>query len=261
MNILEKRNINSDTYDYIKSLQFKNNHIDLLGSGGLASQEYTSDIDLFSLIESRETRQSVNKTIKNILQNTLKNENMYLIEIKIQYKDDTKEKFYNINDFKLDKPLIKVDFIKIDYVIFIDNIFKELSIIYSFNNVVDVKQIQKKLVDDIKELYKDGNYYKVVKRLFSLYKIEQKNIPLLVIMTKFFNSNIGKLYQRVSQLKAIKLLKEHHNDDVINKKVDITLSDLNVPKNISLDKIIKDEDIIINKAGKDFLKEYKLWKE
>lgn len=261
MNILEKRNISSNILDYIKSLQFKNNHIDLLGSGGLASQEYSSDIDLFSLIESKETRNSVNKEIKNILYNTTKNENMYLIEIKIQYKDDTKEKFYKINDFKLNKSLKEVDFIKIDYVIFISNIFKELSIIYSFNKLIDVKQIQNKLKEDIKELYKEGNYYKVVKRLFSLYKIEQKNIPLLVIMTKFFNSNIGKLYQQVSQLKAIKLLKQHHNTDDINNKIKVGLIDLQIDDNENLGSVINMMDTTINKAGKDFLKEYKLWKE
>ena len=45
MNIFEKRKINSQIYDIVKNLTFKNHKIKLAGSASLASQRYFSDCD------------------------------------------------------------------------------------------------------------------------------------------------------------------------------------------------------------------------
>ena len=87
MNILQKRIITTDIYDYIFPLKYKKNYISLLGTAGLQSQLYPSDLDLFCLIQSRENHKSVNYNIRKILYNTTLNDNMYFIESKNQFKN------------------------------------------------------------------------------------------------------------------------------------------------------------------------------
>lgn len=253
MNILQKRAITNEIYDYILPLKYKKNYISLLGTGGLQSQLYPSDLDLFSLIQSRENHKSLNYNIRKILYNTSLNPNMYFIEAKNQYKDGEKEKYFKIGDYKLTRPIDELDYIKLDFVIYIDYNFMELSIIYSFNLVEDMEYFIKQLLEDKKELYDNGMYYKALKRLFALYKLKNTNINKLVELSKLFNSDIGLLYRLNSRLKAIKLVLEHYDSLDVLKKVKVSLFDNKLPDNVDIDKVIKDNDIIINEAGKQFI--------
>ena len=254
MNILQKRIITTDIYDYILPLKYKKNYISLLGTGGLQSQLYPSDLDLFCLIQSKENNKSVNYNIRKILYNTTFNDNMYFIEAKNQFKNGEKEKFYKINDYKLSRPIPELDYIKLDFVIFYDYNFMELSIIYSFNLVDDMVYFIEELKADKKELYDNGMYYKALKRLFALYKLKNTNTEELVNLTKFFNSDVGLLYRTSSRLKAIKLILENYKDDFeVMKKVKISLRDMGYNDNIDIDDIIKENDKVINMRGKQYI--------
>lgn len=257
MNILQKRIITTDIYNYILPLKYKKNYISLLGTAGLQSQLYPSDLDLFCLIQSRENHKSVNYNIRKILYNTTLNDNMYFIESKNQFKNGEKEKFYKINDYKLSRPIPELDYIKLDFVIFYDYNFMELSIIYSFNLVNDMVYFIEELKADKKELYDNGMYYKALKRLFALYKLKNTNIEILVDLTKFFNSDIGLLYQQNSRLKAIKLMLEHYKDNFeVMKKVKISLRDMKLKDDVNIDDVIKENDKIINEVAQQYIKDY-----
>ena len=79
-----------------------------------------------------------------------------------------------------------------------------------------------------------------------------KNKLLAVMLTRFFNSSYGKLYN-INNLKAIQLIKEHHHNDNINKKIDINLKYLKLDINIDINKTIKDNETILNNASKKYL--------
>ena len=147
-------------------------------------------------------------------------------------------------------------YIKMDFIVRINNIFKELSIIYNLNTETPPSKVIQDLNTEIKDNIKDKNYYKALKRLFSLYKAEgqtKKQLPLSV----FFNSEVGRAYETVSNLKAINLLLHHHQGKEVKKKIRINLKDLHMAPSIRMiDPYIKAyTDIIQREAKQVWIKE------
>jgi hypothetical protein len=80
-----------------------------------------------------------------------------------------------------------------------------------------------------------------LKRQFNIYKAN-KDYPKLLLLTDYFNSDIGKQYQIKSNLEAIKKIHSIYKDTLTNRKIEINLKD------------IKDDVNVNNKNSK--LKEY-----
>ena len=77
----------------------------------------------------------------------------------------------------------------------------------------------------------------------------------MVRLTELFNSPIGALYQMNSQLKAVKLLLEHHSDDATRARAKFVLKELGVEPSANLAEIIKtNEDKIQNETIQFFKK-------
>jgi hypothetical protein len=77
----------------------------------------------------------------------------------------------------------------------------------------------------------------------------------MVRLTWLFNSPIGALYQKNSQLKAIKLLLEHHNDEMTRKRAQFVLKELGISEGLSsIDGIIKSNDDKIQQETIQFFK-------
>ena len=240
--LTEQRKLNNTVYDITKRLRFKNYKLNLAGSASLQSQQYFSDYDFNSII-SRTYRPV---TIYNEFVKILSNDYMYFIEFKIEYNDGSKVKIHDVS--KLRKAMCKdIKYVKTDYVLWNDYHFKELSIMYIFRST-------KYSVDDIKvdynELIKEGNYYKALKRLFSIYK-QDKNKKEAVKLTRFFNSS--KLYDVNSNLKAIQLMRKTYDTQDVNKKIVINLKYLKLDKDIDLDEVIKSNDKILNDGAQKYL--------
>ena len=175
---------------------------------------------------------------------------LYFIELKIEYKNGKKKKLYNTSELKTSM-FKNIDFVKIDYIIHYNNMFKELTIMYVFNYV---KQSKDDMIAQIQESYHelkdDGNYYKALKRLYSIFKIK-RNYKKLITLTKFFN-NTGEMYQIVSNLKTLKLLENHYNDIMTKKKVLINLKDINVTYN-DIDSTIAKFEKELNEQSKIYI--------
>jgi hypothetical protein len=139
-----------------------------------------------------------------------------------------------------------ISFIKIDYIVFLDFVFKEVSIMYIFKeNDMDTDDIIKKLTDDYSELINNGEKFKAMKRVFSVYKI-QKDYPNMKRLTSLFNSNLGKIYEINSNLKTILLLKTMYDDPLTMKRIEVNLKFLKIDPNDDLNKIIKENDKVLN---------------
>ena len=65
-------------------------------------------------------------------------------------------------------------------------------------------------------------------------------------LTSLFNSNLGKIYEINSNLKTILLLKTMYDDLLTMKRIDINLKFLKIDPNDDLNKIIKENDKVLN---------------
>ena len=136
--------------------------------------------------------------------------------------------------------------------------FLEFSIIYDFrdtkgqklNNVAyNTKDTLKK---DIKKYMAEGQYFKVLKRKFSLlrceyvYENKKNNKAKLIVLSKILNSNLGNLYQVKAIIDNLLFLIENFNNlnkDRINKSIDDIIDKLSF---VSLKKFVKKENDVID---------------
>jgi len=260
MDILERKFYLPELHNINKILQFKNNKIDVKGTSSYKSQKYFSDYDLFSSIKGNNKPEDIFKEVQNIFSKIKSDPNLYFIELKIQNKN-SKKKFFNMDftEKQFVKSIKDLDYIKIDLIARFGNIFIEVSIIYSFNKEeANSQEYINSLKDDIKELMKEGNYYKVLKRYFALYKTMGDSKKLLEL-TKYFNSDKGALYQKTSNLKALKLLLENYDDDNTIKKIIINLKDIKEePDYKIINKNIKKYEKIYNSDAKNIIQKFDL---
>ena len=146
-----------------------------------------------------------------------------------------------------------IKFIKNDYIVFFYFVFKDISIINNFHNIKeDTPTKLQRLKANYDELVKEGDMYKSLKRLFSIYKIK-KEYPKLKQLTQLFNSDIGKLYETNSNLKTIQLLKTMYHDIQTKKRIDINLKFLKIDPKENLEQLIKENDIYLNENAKKYM--------
>jgi hypothetical protein len=268
--LLEKQYPQKEIEKAYHILQFKNEPLELVGTAGLKRQLYPADYDFLSKIKFLKTKEMYNE-FKKILDNIQQQNNLYFIEFKFQNKDESKFKIYSIDDFTLKtfykhfKPS-KIDYCKIDLIINLENTndFKEVSVIYFIKKKNDEDITKEKYIlnleDDYKGLIKEKKYYKSLKRLFTIYKLNM-DYKKINILTKFFNSNIGKLYQLKNKLEAVLiLLDKFKDDDIIKKRVLMFLRN-NKIKKIDLEfipELVDDYNKIINEEGLKELKKLKI---
>lgn len=155
----------------------------LIGSGSITSITYNSDFDINEKV--------IVKNLKEHIDNLKKEKNIWIVSV-----HDTK-KYIQINTIcNINGILIDVN----------DTIF--------VNNQPSKREKETLLKKDIQDMIKKGNYFKAIKRLFSLLSLNQKkNIKQLDYIIQFLNSNIGLLSSIVNQLEIIKNFSKIANGD------------------------------------------------
>jgi hypothetical protein len=236
MDILEEKgnfDLEDDIKHIMKILKFKNNPIELKGSSNLKSQQYFSDYDLFTQIIYNYAPMEIYSEFKGILRDILDSNDIYFIELKIQQKNN-KFRWFPNDDFELKdflKKIKNVDFVKIDIVARINNEFIEISSIYNFKSKEPTeKEELGQLNKDIIELKKEKKYYKVLKRMFSEYKLSDDSTQMIEL-SKIFNGELGELYKKISNMEAIELIRKYYDDAKTNKKIEINLNDIGESEN------------------------------
>lgn len=258
MNILEKRVHNDDVLNLISNLRFAKKPIELVGSASLRNQRYFSDYDFFSIIGKSSPKKTFDE-VQKILHKISLNPNYYPVEFKIQLNNG--EKIKKFNPIQLDFDTLKkvyndIDFLKLDLVLYTDFHFVEVSIIFKMNtlNTLTLEEYKKEIVKDIISLKKDKNYYKMLKRFFNLFKADNMK-DKLIELTKFFNSESGKLYQYKSNIEAIKLVKEHYkHDKTVDQKIKVNLSKI---RPLEL-KDYGELNAAVNEKALEFIKEHNI---
>lgn len=231
--IKQKGDYNDDVKKLMDIFKFDKINLELKGSSALKIIDYYADYDFFTEIKYNYSVSDIYNEFARILKNILQNKDTYFIEFKIQDLKDKKEKWYPNDKFTF-KEFQKefndnVDFCKIDIVYFSDDkIFIESSCIYKFSNEkMNKDDYLKQVNDDIKTLKKENNYYKILKRSFLKFKInnDQNKMNQLI---NVFNSDLGKIYKDINNIDAIELIKENGYDKeaLTKKRIEVNLDEI-----------------------------------
>ena len=216
MDITQQRQIEQDVLPFVDAVQWDEaTPIQLLGTGSQQAQKYPSDIDLFSAIKHTKVDDmaGIYNHMDTIFENCDALGDMYFIEFKLQNVDGSKQKWFEtstISEQDLEKAVPAggtIDFVKVDYVIFIRdrNLFTELSSIYSFSPMPPIRVLIEKIRGDFNMYYNDGNYYKSLKRMYSIYKLQDKKEKLVELST-LFNSETGYKYSITAMTRLLSTL-------------------------------------------------------
>jgi hypothetical protein len=195
----------------------------LKGSASLQSIKYPADYDFFT------TLKKFNLDFFIELIRRINNDNfLCLIELKFQVIEEEggtpfKYRVYKEDDLKEIDPSLNYDFVKIDLVDMYDNNFEEISCIYKIKKD-DLSSAErtyvKQIMDDISELKRDKSYYKILKRLFAISKLK-KDRKTSLVLTKFFNSDIGLLNKKISMIDAVNLALDKCDSPLVKKRAKI----------------------------------------
>lgn len=85
--------------------------------------------------------------------------------------------------------------------------------------------------------------------------MDKKNKQLekkVVMLSKFFNSEFGKLYVIYNNLEAIKLMIENYDDIDAKKRIELNLKDIGV-KQVNLEKTKRELSKLFNEEAKKYL--------
>ena len=272
MDIAEtKQGIDEEIRKFVNVLKLDNSPVVQLGTSSFKTQQYFSDYDLLSPITNRKlSAEKICAELRRILKSITEMDDIWFVELKIQNKDGSKEKFFPaditpLNCDKVDKAIKTIDYIKIDAVIFIRATSKltELSIIYAFQDVPPDEVLIQTISEDYKHYKSIGNIYKSLKRLFSVYRLEGDK-ENMIKLSSLFNSEAGKLYSLSSNLKAVKLILENDvSGKNLGEKVRVNLQDVSntigrpLRTENEIDKAIKALDSDINKRAKSWVAQNK----
>nr|WPF46523.1 MAG: hypothetical protein [Lake Baikal virophage 4] len=266
MDITQKRQVSEDQRIFVNAVKWdEGTPIELLGTGSQQAQLYPSDIDLFSSVKNVSVKDPAEmyRHLQSVFRRAQDAGDMFFIELKLQNVDGSKQKWFetDFDEGEFVAAANQVDFLKIDYVIFIRgiNLFTELSSIYSFSPMPAVRTLTKKIGHDFAFYYKEGKVYKSLKRMYSIYKLQGKKAKL-VQLSKLFNSGTGFKYSLSSNLKAIELLLEHYDDFSIQNLVKANLKNLEnvigvkIRSSKQMELVIHTLDAQIEKETQEFLR-------
>jgi len=222
-------------------LHIPNTHLELKGSAGLASQQYFSDYDFFSYVPLSKRKTSIFNTIRKKLDDI----GVFPIETKVETPSG-KTRYYTDDSITSVKD---ATLIKIDMVVYLNFAFTEVSCIYSFTKEAPTKdEFLQQLTSEIKELEQEGNYYKVLKRMFSIYKIKGET-DKLVALTRYFNGPDGLVYQRISNYDAVQLVKQYYSNPALDAQLDSNLREIGIITPQERQKLFKK----LNKNAKKYI--------
>jgi len=171
----------------------------LAGSSSIFNLRYFGDYDLITPIKRKKyTASETYDKLMRAYRRALALDFIILDEVKFQTKDG--QKFRQIIKKEEFEDIYKdIDIVKFDFILYADDIYYELSSIYAFS--FDETDTVQTLRDEIPELRKEGKYFKMLKRFYSLATILGQDRTVR-ILTEFFNKH-GEDYRLMSNLETL----------------------------------------------------------
>lgn len=233
-NILKKRKKWPDDITDVFNTLTITGHYTVIGSASLENIKYNSDYDLNEMIKKLGKGSTVFDKIYSIFKEKFKeakaNSNYFITDFKCGMGNDGEPLRWTYNDMMkgvnnnitFQEALKMKSTIKLDLIVLIDGIFTEFSENYYFNiggqtnyYKEEMKPIFNKLSiqKSLDEYLVEDNYWKALKRLFSLmlYDVKGKSGKLLKTVSDlidFFNSDIGLINKARNELDILLLVLE-----------------------------------------------------
>lgn len=244
----------------------------IIGSAVDKNLKYSADVDAQEYIELKgdpdKIRERIYELFKKKFKDAYKNPNMFIIDFKLGVLEHNMpirwdlEKMENEKDLFIEslkqKSVIKIDMIYYDSK---QVLFKEYSVNYYFlinekssYPFIRDKDMTQEFIQEYFKYMKAGNYFKALKRLYSLMKIEKitKGRRKLI---NFLNSDTGLLYQKKSSLETIELLLENNFRKPNMKIVEKALKKIDESRSPDqLQKIINEESLKFIKENINIMK-------
>jgi hypothetical protein len=238
-NIIDKKDLDdfdSEVQKYLSYFALSGMQMSLKGSSQYKDLLYRSDYDVLINVRKDIAPTKVFNDLKEVLERISKDDNTYFIELKLQTKEDHKTRFHHGDNFSysdFEKDYANLKFFKIDIVMLIKNRFFEASCIYALSNdeLLTKENIVKNIKQDIEEYLAEGNYYKVLKRWFSIY-VMYNAVSSIDLLVSVFNSELGKLYEKICNLQGIEVLHKYYEDDKTLQRINNNLELLGETFNI-----------------------------
>lgn len=170
------------------------------GSASIKTIKYFGDFDLISRIPPRTyDAQESYAQLTGIMKRSKETNFLILDEVKFQTDKMKYRKMISKSQFV--KIYDDLELVKYDYILWAGGIFYELSSIYSFKSGGKLEDFLKSIYEELPEHKDEGNWFKILKRLYSISNL-QKDSTTLKLLTDFFNRH-GKGYRIMSNLQAI----------------------------------------------------------
>jgi hypothetical protein len=233
-----------ETFDLLSiSTKYK-----VLGSAALKSTLYINDYDLHDYFKSKSSSafHRITQHFKDLFEKTYNSSNKWIIDFKCGIdesypRDDDRYKLrWSREDIKKGYKILgngrKKSFqecildkivMKIDYVLLLNGQFIDMSEIYNISikgkNNSSKDNIEQELKHEIEKYKSEGNYFKALKREYSLLRFTGKNHKRMEKLTQLFNSEAGYTNKIINELNLIKLMCDQSFRPVNKKDIEMNL--------------------------------------
>jgi hypothetical protein len=193
--------------------------VNIVGSANVKRNLYYSDYDLFQKVQGKSEQLIYNhfKAIFNIIKSS---SNVVISDFKLGEDDKGDALRWDYNDImkgenggvSFKEALKMKSIIKLDIIVYLNGRFIEISEVYNVyldgksNMNYSKEEMLKNITEDYKDLVNDGNYFKALKRMYSIIELNDENDSRLNILIDYFNQPIGLLYRCKSDLETINII-------------------------------------------------------
>lgn len=221
----------------------------VLGSASLSSTLYINDYDIHDYFKSKSSSafHRITQHFKDLFEKTYNSSNKWIIDFKCGFdesypQDDDRYKLrWSYEDIKKGYKILgngrKKSFqecildkivMKIDYVLLLNGQFIDMSEIYNIsikgkNNSSKDINIEQELKREIEKYKYEGNYFKALKREYSLLRFTGKNHKRMEKLAQIFNSEAGYTNKIINELNLIKLMCDQSFRPVKKKDIEMNL--------------------------------------
>ena len=188
----------------------------IVGSASIKSNIYYSDYDFFEKV-NEVSEKDIYQHFRDMFIQVSNRENMIVSDLKCGVNSNGEAIRWNQqqilrndnNGLSFEDCIKHKGIVKIDIIYLLNSRFIELTNVYQIvidgesNMDYSVEQIVEEITDEYKQKIKEGNYFKSLKKLYSIMKITNPSDLRLDKLLNYFNSPIGLLYRCKSDLETL----------------------------------------------------------
>jgi len=256
------RNQQDFTQDLQKAFSFLtiNNKYKMIGSSVLKARRYAGDFDINEDIGSDYNQ--IAKRFKDIFRHGKQDDDVFITDFKCGVDANGRALRWTYGEVMKGKKngilfidaLRQKELVKLDTIFIIDNKINEITNNYLFRDSLPTSSdIKLSLQNEIREKIKAGEYFKAIKRIFSLNSLFRNKSKDQDKLINYFNSDVGLLNKVRSDIDLLVVLIENKFKPVelelIRKNIQMIKYELSAVIGIHLSAVFDKISLISNKTA------------